>query len=121
MKTILTLTDEHIKLIQNLDLTIVDDDNVNVSCHYKICGGHLLDDLSLILNLRDKAIKNTEDSSNGRAFPDEIEKYMLDLHNYIKDNLISIERFLHEYAILNGVQSGTYERDEETHTWNKIN
>ena len=43
----------------------------------------LLEDVSLILGLRDKAIPNTEFDANGRAFPEDVTKYMFDIYYYI--------------------------------------
>lgn len=117
----ITLTDEHIKLIRNLLIEDEDDYNIRISCFYKISGGKLLDDLSLILGFRDKAIKNSEEDSDGRAFPDDIEKYMLDLHKYVQENLMYIEEIVHDYGIVNGLTSGTYEKNKETLIWEKIN
>ena len=40
----------------------------------------ITEDMALILGLMDKAIPNTEDDPNGRAFEDEAESYMLELY-----------------------------------------
>ena len=46
---------------------------------------------------------------------------MLDLHNYVQENLLYIEEIIHDYGIINGLTSGTYEKNKETLIWEKIN
>lgn len=80
----------------------------------------LLEDVSLILGLRDHAIPNTEFDENGRAFPDEVEKYMFDVYNYVKDNLYFIETLIHQFVVLGGLTEGIYESDDKSIFWTKI-
>lgn len=119
MKKKITLTDDHIKLIPFLLLEENDDD---VVINKKVClsmQSHVLDDVSLILGLRDKAIPNTSEDADGMAFPDEIEEYMLDVYRYVTSNLLLIEEIIHQFVTRGGITAGTYERDEQS-LWTKI-
>jgi hypothetical protein len=61
----------------------------------------------MILGLRDKAIKNTEEDADGAAYPDDVEKYMLDTYKYVSDNMYLIETLLHQH-VMDGVKPGEY-------------
>ena len=83
----ITLTDDHLKLIPMFFVQEFNDDEVGITRKQMFnIGSHLLEDMAIILNLMDKAIPNTEDDPNGRAFEDEAESYMLELYNYLNEN-----------------------------------
>ena len=92
----ITLTKEHLKLIpffyeqEEGDNKIVFD-----KTHLYNLGSHLLEDLAMILGYNDSAIKGTEEDPDGKAFPDEIEAHMLEVHNYIVNNFFYIESLIH--------------------------
>lgn len=119
MRKEIILKEEHLKLIPYLRIESANDTDITVSTIFSICGGALLDDLSLIFGLRDKAIQNSEDSINGRSFPNDVEEYMLNAYNYVKDNFLDIEKLLHEYGSQHGLQIGTYIYNDETCQWIK--
>lgn len=83
-------------------------------------GSHLLEDIATILGLLDKAIPNTSDDPDGRAFDDETENYMLGLFNYMSENLFSIESIIHQFAVKGGITPGTYKTLENELIWEKI-
>ena len=96
----LNLTQDHLKLIPFFFIQEDDDENIKIEKdHMFNLGSHLLEDISMVLGLQDKAIKGTENDPNGRAFDDKTEEYMLEVFNYIKDNLYYIESLIHQYAI----------------------
>lgn len=115
----LTLNDDHLKLISSFKIDELDDHHVAV-CKNGIYGGsHVLEDIAMIIGKWDEAIKNTDDDCEGRAFPDELEKYMIELHSYIMDNLFYIESLLHQYVCQGGLTSGTYKCKDNELIWVK--
>ena len=78
----------------------------------------ILDDTALILGYKDKAIKGTTEDAEGAAYPDDVEKYLLDTYNYVKDNLYYIETLLHQY-VMEGVCPGNYKAKSYELIWKK--
>lgn len=103
------LTKDHLKLIPFFFIQEMNDNEVSVSKEHMFnLGSHLLEDMATVLGLLDKAIPNTSDNPDGRAFEDDAEKYMLDIYHYLSDNLYYIETIIHQYAPLGGLHVGTY-------------
>jgi hypothetical protein len=131
----LNLTEDHIKLIPLLfikneaiselpDLYSDAKPPIHESCridkdHMYCLGSHLLEDISMALGLRDKAIKETEESADGLAFPDDVEEYMLSIHKYIVDNLYNIETLIHQFVVKGGITPGTYKAKDNEMIWYK--
>jgi hypothetical protein len=117
----ITLTKEHLKLIpffyeqEEGDNKIVFD-----KAHLYNLGSHLLEDLAMILGYNDSAIKGTEEDPDGKAFPDEIEAHMLEVHNYIVDNFFYIESLIHFYVTRGGLTEGEYKCKDNELIWEKI-
>lgn len=117
MKKTLNLTEDHLKLATFFDLQNEEED-VKINKRIMLTEqSHLLDDVSLILGLRDKAIENTKEDAEGMAFPDEIEKYMVDTYNYVRENLYWIETLIHQNILKGGVVPGTYTCDTRDKIW----
>lgn len=117
MKKTLNLTADHLKLATFFDLQN-EEDGVKINKKIMLTEqSHILDDVSLILGLRDAVIPNTEEDADGRAFPDDIEKYMLDTYNYVKDNMYWIETLIHQQILKGGVTPGTYTCDTRDRMW----
>ena len=77
MRIILDLTEDMLKLISMLRIEDGDeDDTVTILSEYNI-GSHLLEDMATILDIRDKAIPNSENDADGMAFDKETEEYLL--------------------------------------------
>lgn len=115
----LNLTEDHLKLATFLHLTNEEKD-VRINKFIMLSEqSHLLDDVSLVLGLRDKMIPNTEEDADGMAFPDEIEKYMVDTYRYVSENLYWIETLIHQNILKGGVQPGTYVCDNRDKIWTK--
>ena len=85
---------------------------------YLTITSHLLDDVAMVLGLRDKVIKGTEEDADGGAYPDDVEKRMLDAYNYVKDNLFYIESLLHQMC-MEGVKVGKYKAHDRDLIWEK--
>lgn len=119
MKTI-TLTEDHLKLIPFIHM---EDDDDKVILNKKVAltlQSHVLDDMSLILGMRDKAIANTLNDAEGIAFPDDIENYLLRIYHDVADNLYDIEQIIHQFAISGGVTVGTYSFSNTDNMWHKL-
>jgi hypothetical protein len=114
------LTEEHIKLIPFFYLQEVGDDEIVVNKkHLYELGSHLMEDLAIILGKNDTAIAGTENNANGRAYPEEVEKELTEIHKYITDNLFDIETIIHQFAIKGGITPGTYKAKDNELIWEK--
>jgi hypothetical protein len=113
----LNLTEDHLKLVRFLNIIDEDDDFLKIDKKVMLTmQSHLLDDVAMILGLRDKAIKNTEEDADGAAYPDDVEKYMIDTYNYVSDNLYLIETLLHQ-NVMEGVKAGHYKAKDSELIW----
>lgn len=116
------LTNDHLKLIPFLFIQEKGDDELVISRKQLFSlGSHLLEDIAFILGRIDEAIPNTQNDAEGRAFKDDFEKYMLDLYNYLSENLLLIESLVHSYATRGGLTEGVYSCDDADMIWKKIN
>jgi hypothetical protein len=80
---------------------------------------HILDDVATILGYRDKAIKGTEEDPDGSAYPDDVEKYLLDTYHYVSDNLFYIETLLHQRCT-QGIIPGHYKCNDAIMLWEYV-
>lgn len=104
----LNLTEDHLKLVRFLNIEDKDDDVLTINKKVMLTmQTHILDDVAMILGLKDKAIKGTEEDADGAAYPDDVEKYMLDVYHYVSDNMYLIEQLLHQH-VMDGVKPGHY-------------
>lgn len=115
-----TLTDEHIKLIQGLNPTVDDNNNVVFNPNSLWGGSYLFEDIALILGFYDEQLEGTENDFGGRRYSAEREKHMLELYDYIKDNLLYIESLVHQYSIKGGLTPGTYKCVDYQLDWSKV-
>lgn len=103
----LNLTEDHLKLVKFLNIEDINDDYLTIDKNTILTmQTHILDDVALILGLRDKAIKNTEEDADGAAYPNDVEKYMLDTYRYVQNNLYLIETLLHQ-KVMEGIKPNT--------------
>ena len=85
----LTLTDEHLKLIENIKFEPfvfgADDKNGRFGWgidQYSLFGGtYAMEDIALILGKWNEYIPGTENEPLGRRYPDELENHMRDLYH----------------------------------------
>ena len=116
----LHLTEDHLKLVRFFNIEDKDDDILAINKKVMLTiQTHLLDDVAMILGLKDKAIKGTEEDPDGAAYPDEEEKYMLDTYKYVSDNIYYIESLLHQ-NVLTGIQPGHYKCNDAQMVWTRI-
>lgn len=115
----LNLTEDHLKLVRFFNIENNDDDFLKINKKVMLTmQTHILDDVAMILGLRDKAIKNTEEDADGAAYPDDVEKYMIDTYNYVSENMYLIESLLHQH-VLDGIKPGEYTCKDNELVWKK--
>lgn len=115
----LNLNEDHLKLVRMIRIIDEKDECLEISKEgYLTITSHLLDDVAMVLGLRDKVIKGTEEDADGGAYPDDVEKRMLDAYNYVKDNLFYIESLLHQMC-MEGVKVGKYKAHDRDLIWEK--
>ena len=127
----LILTEDHIKLISLLryeHLCLYGDKYGEDKRHgcfiddkdpYILSGR--LSDIALALGMSNKAIAGTDEAFEGSAFPDDVEKYLLDTHHYVVDNLCDIEELVHQMVTKGGISAGTYKCIDTEGIWEKEN
>ena len=117
----LNLKENHFKLVRFLNVEDKDDDFLKINKKIMLTmQTHILDDVAMILGLRDKAIKGTEEDADGAAYPDDVEKYMLDTYHYVSDNLYLIETLLHQ-KVMEGIKPNTeYKAKDSDLIWEEV-
>ncbi len=112
----LNLTEDHLKLVRFLNIED-NDDTLDINKRVMLTlQTHILDDVATILGYRDKAIKGTEEDPDGSAYPDDVEKYLLDTYHYVSDNLYYIETLLHQKC-MDGIVPGHYKAKDSDLIW----
>lgn len=117
----LNITEDILKLIplffiQNDD----NDENIFIDKkHLLNIGSHLLEDIAFAIGKIDECIPTSIDDSDGRAFPKELEDYMLGLYQYIVDNFYEIETLIHQYVVKGGIAVGIYKCKDKDFIWEK--
>lgn len=116
----LKLNEDHLKLIPFFYINEVSDEEIEISRNNLFnLNNRLLEDISMMLGLYDKAIENTKDDADGRAFDDETTQYMIDIYKYVNDNLYYIETLIHQYVVKGGISVGTYKALDNELIWEK--
>lgn len=116
----LNLTEDHLKLVRFFNIEDTHDEYLSINKEVMLTlQTHLLDDVAAILDLRDKAIPNTSNDAEGTAYPDEVEKYMLDTYYYVSDNIYYIETLLHQHVI-DGIKPGHYKAKDNELIWEYV-
>lgn len=118
MKLHLELNEDHLKLIRFIrleekDKTLVIDKQVMLTLQ-----SHILDDVAIILGLKDQVIPGTENDTDGGAYPDDVQERMLSAYYYVSRNLPLIESLLHQRC-MEGIQPGKYVAVDNIMVWSK--
>ena len=117
MKIHLRLNEDHLKLISFIKIEDEKDDVLEINkVTILSLQSHLLDDVAMILGLRDQAIEGTSESELGCAYPEEVEKRMLDAYTYVRSNLYYIETLLHQRCN-KGIHPGHYVAIDNEMIW----
>lgn len=122
------LTKDHLSLISNIhfkklpDLESTTKDKVDYSIDmFSLYGGNFaMEDIAYILGKYDQRIEGTEEDPMGPRFPEELENYMWDLHEYISKNILYIESLVHWYSNKGGLTEGTYKCKDYDLIWQKV-
>ena len=122
------LTDEHLKLIENIKFEkfVFDMDTRNGRFgwgidQYSLFGGsYAMEDIALILGHWDEYVRGTENDPMGRHYPEELENHMWELYHYIWDNMEHIIRLVFYFNDKGGLTPGEYKFDTNNETWEKI-
>lgn len=80
-------------------------------------GTFILEDIAYILGRYDEVIPGTEESYDGPHFPDDVEEYFINMHNYIIEHIEEIEELVHQFSIKGGLVPGTYVSKNNRHYW----
>lgn len=113
----INLTEEHLKLISAFNAQLDGDTIIYYDSKWLYGGTHIMEDLALILGYQDKAVKGTENDAEGRAYDEETEKHMKELHQYIVDNFFYIENLIHYYSTRGGLKVGEYTCKDNELIW----
>ena len=117
----LNITKEILDIIPMLYIQTDGDDMVGINRKWLLGGTHLLEDVALVTGKADQFIKGTEEDPEGRAYPEDLEQQMLELYNYVADNLYYIESLVHQFAVKGGLTEGIYKAKDSDLIWEKIN
>ena len=128
MNRTIKLTDEHLKLIENIKFEsfVFDSGSRNGRIgwgidQYSLFGGtYALEDIALILGHWDKYIKGTENDPMGRRYPDELENHMWELYDHIWRNIESIMNLVLYFSNKGGLTPGEYKFNYSYNVWEKV-
>ena len=124
-----TLTEEHIKLLQAIkfETFVFDGDSRNGRFGYGIdqyapWGGNFpIEEIALILGHFKDAIPGTENDWDGRKFPEELDNKFHDLYDYVTENMELLFSLLIYYTDKGGLTPGTYKCNPRIKEWTKLN
>lgn len=119
-KKILTLTQDHLWLIANLNYEEIDDNHCGMDRTSLYGGTFVMEDVALCIGKLDQSLPNTENDYDGRKFPTELTNYMWELHLYVWENLEYIESLIHQFVISGGITPGKYSCIDYEKIWKKI-
>ena len=115
------LTEDHLKLIRNLNVQALTDETVGIAKDNLYGGTYKYEQMALILGLADKAVPGTEeDMENGTLYEKEAQLYMVELDKYINENLLNSEESLHQFCLKGGLTVGKYVCKDYQHIWHRV-
>ena len=115
------LTEDHLKLIRNLNVQALTDETVGIAKDNLYGGTYKYEQMALILGLTDKAVPGTEeDMENGTLYEKEAQLYMVELDKYINENLLNIEEILHQFCLKGELTVGKYVCKDYQHIWHRV-
>ena len=115
------LTEDHLKLIRNLNVQALTDETVGIAKDNLYGGTYKYEQMALILGLTDKAVPGTEeDMETGTLYEKEAQLYMMELDKYINENLLNIEEILHQFCLKGGLTVGKYVCKDYQHIWHRV-
>ena len=118
-KIYVNLTEDHLKLIRNLNVQELKNDIVGIPKDNLYGGTYKYEQMALILGLMNKAVKGTDEDINGTLYEKDTQLYMMELDKYITDNLLNIEEIVHQFCLTGGITPGKYVCKDYQHIWQK--
>ena len=116
----LILNEDHIKLLQYIAIEDIDDEYVGVRKEAPFYSKTtVLEDVSMYLGIRENSIEGTENDAEGRAFSEKDTDYMLDIYDYLTENIHDIETLIHQFVGKGGITPGTYVSSDYSDIWEK--
>ena len=112
----ITLTEDHLKLLSQMRVIDQNDTFVGYDKYDLYYSNLLLETIAIIIGKENEALPYTDMDADGKKFPEELSKYLIQLHEYICDNLLYIESIIHQF-IFTGVKPGTYKCKDYELIW----
>lgn len=124
----ITLTEEHLALIQNIRFEAFEFEPSSVNSRfgwgidqYSLFGGtYFLEDASRILGCYDQHIPGTEEDPLGPDFPEELKNHLWGLYDYIWGNIEYILSLVLFYSSNGGLKPGTYKCKSTEKIWTRV-
>lgn len=110
------LTEDHIKLIKYFKFERIDDYHTGADTINPYGGTYLMEDLAMILGYWEQAKPGTEKDYDGRKFGLENEQKMMDIHQYLMDNMNFVLSIIVQF-IETGVTPGVYSSVDYCLNW----
>lgn len=115
-KNRITLTDEMLKLASAIKIYDADFPSsipggryvAGIESNSVYGGSDLLEDVSMAIGIYDEHEIGTEENADGIVFSKELQDKMYDMHEFIMNNLITIEQLIHYWSNKGGLSAGTY-------------
>ena len=124
----LTLTDEHVKLLQavKFESFVFDGNSRNGRIgwgidQYAPWGGNFpIEDIALILGHWEDTVPGTENDYDGRKFPVELHNHLVDLYEDITENFELYFKLLIYLSDKGGLVPGEYKCNKRLNEWTKV-
>ena len=112
----ITLTEDHLKLLSQMRVIEQDDTFVGYNKYDLYYSTLLLETIAIIIGRENEALPYTDMDPDGKKFPEELTNYLIQLHEYICDNLLYIESIIHQF-IFTGIKPGVYKCKDYELIW----
>lgn len=116
-KIVLDITEEHIRLIRNINYKRFTEDIVGIDDYDLYGGTHKYEQMAYILGCADKAIEG-EETIYGPKYPDDVMEHLRELDAFMVEHLLDIEEILHQFCDV-GISPGRYEAKDYQRLWKK--
>ena len=122
------ITDEHIKLLQAMKFEefVFDEQSRNGRIGWGIDqyspwgGNYPIEDIALILGHWEEAIPGSENTVEGRCFPEPLQSHLLDLYEFITENMPFLWSMVIWYSDKGGLTAGTYKCNPRYLEWQRV-
>lgn len=103
----ITLNERHIDLIKNIKFEKIGDYKFGMDIYNPYGGDFLFEDLAMIFGVWNEFTPGTEYDFDGKKYGYEVEKNMLEHHNYIIENIDLIFSIIKQ-NLTTGIKQGSY-------------